>query len=889
MLVDRWVQDSLVKQPGPDSTTSTASSSPSKRVSRRNGLSNETDYRAFERVDVQQPRQGDNNNSEVEDEDQDDWQLTVNKFQVGDTVIVDKSFMPNQKWLHTPDYLARKSSPSKGKRRVHPRQEHENGWIHEDGLGTDGNKVGVITRLFQDVRGHMMAQIRWFARPGALWGIEGPPDGEELQPYELYYTADSTFLHEARERAAWRPGQPPPPSLGSKTPLCTDTISASSIKQHVQILSAQDEWPDQPRVGQIPFLVRRVYDAKPVRHAEFLGDIDWIEVYERGRRQGDWDIEPTWSEQMPVDMSRSVKTPTKPHGQNRSVYVDESDGDNSSASSDEESEDDFEHSTRFNHPVCESDSESGSDLDESDDGRTSGEEHADSEIDCDDELQTDDEQCQTAYPTPTKSRKRHRHRSFGNGRKHNKTKSRKKRHASPAVIEFIRPTVSAASRKRVAEAAARRKRFHQKRAEAKGSVNAVPPAFMSDETFQRLPPFKQAQALLHVSATPEFLPCREQQREHISLLLSDAILGQYGTCLYIHGVPGTGKTATVHSVVRELQNEPDIGDFQFVEINGMKISEPQTAYCVLWEAISGSGHRVTPRQALTQLENHFQTPSPSRKTTVVLVDELDQMITKKQDVVYNFFNWPHIPHSRLIVLAVANTMDLPERELSGKIRSRLGTDRIVFQPYNWQQLQEIVCSRLGNLRDETFEPKAIDLIAKRVAGSAGDARKALDVARRTLEKVDQVNNANADPSTKRICSVMDASQTYKEMSDFGANSFLQGTSLVERVLLLSVVQCTKRAGMPEVTVDDVLSHAHRFMTNASLSSLSGFQPSSSTMMTLLRSMHSQRLIAVDSGASAGTQSGERDLFGWCKLGVSIGEVWDVLRDDHELSEHVPKV
>jgi hypothetical protein len=58
--------------------------------------------------------------------------------------------------------------------------------------------------------------------------------------------------------------------------------------------------------------------------------------------------------------------------------------------------------------------------------------------------------------------------------------------------------------------------------------------------------------------------------------------------------------------------------------------------------------------------------------SVVLVDELDQLVTKKQEVVYNFFNWPNQPRSRLIVLAIANTMDLPERELSGKIRSRLG-------------------------------------------------------------------------------------------------------------------------------------------------------------------------------------------------------------------------
>lgn len=55
------------------------------------------------------------------------------------------------------------------------------------------------------------------------------------------------------------------------------------------------------------------------------------------------------------------------------------------------------------------------------------------------------------------------------------------------------------------------------------------------------------------------------------------------------------------------------------------------------------------------------------------MDELDQLMTTKQDVVYNFFNWPTLVGSKLIVLAVANTMDLPERVMSGRVRSRLGT------------------------------------------------------------------------------------------------------------------------------------------------------------------------------------------------------------------------
>jgi Cdc6-like AAA superfamily ATPase len=60
--------------------------------------------------------------------------------------------------------------------------------------------------------------------------------------------------------------------------------------------------------------------------------------------------------------------------------------------------------------------------------------------------------------------------------------------------------------------------------------------------------------------------------------------------------------------------------------------------------------------------------------SVVLMDELDQLLTAKQDVVYNFFNWPTMRDSQLFVIAVANRMDLPQH-LAAKIKSRLGEAR----------------------------------------------------------------------------------------------------------------------------------------------------------------------------------------------------------------------
>lgn len=187
-------------------------------------------------------------------------------------------------------------------------------------------------------------------------------------------------------------------------------------------------------------------------------------------------------------------------------------------------------------------------------------------------------------------------------------------------------------------------------------------------------PFQIARSRLHVSSVPSSLPCREGEFSLVYSHLEAAITEGTGNCIYISGTPGTGKTATVREVVSRLEDAvgaDELDDFIFVEINGMKITDPHQSYSLLWEALKGQ--RASPSQALDLLEREFSNPSPRRIPCVVLMDELDQLVTKNQAVMYNFFNWPTLRHSRLIVLAVANTMDLPERTLSNKISSRLGT------------------------------------------------------------------------------------------------------------------------------------------------------------------------------------------------------------------------
>ncbi|KAK3497812.1 P-loop containing nucleoside triphosphate hydrolase protein [Neurospora hispaniola] len=345
-------------------------------------------------------------------------------------------------------------------------------------------------------------------------------------------------------------------------------------------------------------------------------------------------------------------------------------------------------------------------------------------------------------------------------------------------------------------------------------------------------PYQLARTQLHVASVPTSLPCREAEFSLVYSHLEAAITDGSGTCIYISGTPGTGKTATVREVVSHLDaavRADELDDFIFVEINGMKITDPHQSYSLLWEALKGQ--RVSPSQALDLLEREFSHPSPRRVPCVVLMDELDQLVTKNQGVMYNFFNWPGLRHSRLIVLAVANTMDLPERTLSNKISSRLGLTRITFPGYNHEQLMRIVQSRLEGVPGDIVDADAVQFAARKVAAVSGDARRALDICRRAVElaEADAKVVAEAEPPTPskkkgvedKVVSRKKGSagrvtietvrRAINEATSNPLQQYLRGLPFASRLLLTALLLRTQRTGLAESTFGDVLEEMQRMI------------------------------------------------------------------------------
>ncbi|KAL7691260.1 putative AAA+ ATPase domain, origin recognition complex, subunit 1, AAA lid [Plasmopara halstedii] len=249
---------------------------------------------------------------------------------------------------------------------------------------------------------------------------------------------------------------------------------------------------------------------------------------------------------------------------------------------------------------------------------------------------------------------------------------------------------------------------------------------------------------LQLSSFPLVMTGREDEREEIYTSLRSSIEQQSaGGPIYISGLPGAGKTSIVKEVIRTLEMQRDNGDlrnFTWVEVNGLQMPRPDVAYSVLWKAlkppISDEHGPHSLRASMgsarlcERLQREFHTKSSTRPMLLVLLDEMDFMLAGKNQVLYNLLEWQTSASAKLMLVGIANTMDLPER-LPSKIRSRLGGHRITFPAYTRAQLEAIIQQRLSQL--DIFSEEAIQICAKTLAHQSGDVRQALSLCRKAAE------------------------------------------------------------------------------------------------------------------------------------------------------------
>ena len=380
---------------------------------------------------------------------------------------------------------------------------------------------------------------------------------------------------------------------------------------------------------------------------------------------------------------------------------------------------------------------------------------------------------------------------------------------------------------------------------------------------------------LSLAAVPGSLPCRENERAKILDFVEQAIVegaSCRGRCVYISGVPGTGKTATVREVVRTLRKKSRDGylpRFNHVELNGLRLQTPAHAYSAITEELLGE--RMSPQRACEVLDRRFKEGrGADGRVTVLVVDEMDLLVTRTQQLLYNLFDWPTHRAARLVILGIANTLDLPERLLP-KISSRLGNNKVVFKPYTAEQLKRIVLSRLEDAGPPgelvPFEAVAIELASRKVAAVSGDARRVLELCRRAAELAE--GRGGAEDGAKVLMNDIKAAQD--EMFQSPHMRMLEAASRHDRIFLAALLLELKRSGVTEASTTHVM-RTHETLCRANGEPL----PPAGAAAAIACRLASAGLLLADPGRKRAAQR--------VCLNVPVEDVVYALKDERRLQQ-----
>ncbi|KAF1591740.1 Origin recognition complex subunit 1, partial [Eudyptes moseleyi] len=243
--------------------------------------------------------------------------------------------------------------------------------------------------------------------------------------------------------------------------------------------------------------------------------------------------------------------------------------------------------------------------------------------------------------------------------------------------------------------------------------------------------------------------------------------------------------------------------------------------------------------------------------------QLDLLWTRKQNVMYNLFDWPTQKHSKLIILAIANTMDLPERIMMNRVASRLGcfcwfwSIRWLFKIWYSSNIVQCVCVCLLILA-KLFS----QLVGNIVAALSGDARRCLDICRRATE-ICEFSSQKRTPEIVRMAHVTEA---IDEMFSSPYINAIRNASLHEQIFLKAILAEFRRAGVEEATVQQVY-HQHVVLCR-----IEGMQsPTISEIMAICSRLGACRLLLVESS--------NKYLHMRVRLNISQDDVMYALRDE----------
>ncbi len=250
--------------------------------------------------------------------------------------------------------------------------------------------------------------------------------------------------------------------------------------------------------------------------------------------------------------------------------------------------------------------------------------------------------------------------------------------------------------------------------------------------------FRMDREILRPSYIPERLPHREAHIGQLAQILVPALKGERPSNVLMFGKTGTGKTAVVKYIENELK-KADAGHFvHYVYMNCEIVDTPYGVLQGISNRFVGNLNQRIPFTGLSTDRVYNLLVSKldeERRIVIIVLDEIDKIVTKNgDDILYQLLKVnDDLQQARVSLIGISNDLKFTEY-LDPRVRSRLSDEKMVFPPYNAQELYDILAQRARLAFDNgAASDGVLTLIAALAAQEHGDARRALDLLRVAAE------------------------------------------------------------------------------------------------------------------------------------------------------------
>lgn len=303
--------------------------------------------------------------------------------------------------------------------------------------------------------------------------------------------------------------------------------------------------------------------------------------------------------------------------------------------------------------------------------------------------------------------------------------------------------------------------------------------------------------------------------------------------MYISGPPGTGKSALVEEMTKDLSGTSNL---KLSVVNCVSVKSSKDILRKVISDLDADEPQGT-RSEQAYLSHLFL--SKKKGTTesfLVVLDEVDNLLTTDCELLYALFEWALHKSSRLILIGIANALDLTDRFLPRLKARNLKPRLLPFMPYTATQITSIVTEKLRSTLSEDcstgkgyvpfLHPAAIQLCSKKVASQTGDLRKVFNLVRRAIdaierETVDKYSTFASPPSKQPFADITNTSPTKLPLSP-PSSSPIKPASPAPFISLVGLdVNTLTAANAPRASVAHIACLTSTVFNNDAVSRLAG--------------------------------------------------------------------